>query len=140
MWRGAGQKCSAMLLVMSSAVAVSGSQEFGGRLRFGFSSAFRVLQSITFAGGFNNRAAVGESIKGGSGEPFVAEHFGPVFETEVGGEHDAGTFVSGGNHVEEEFGPGLAGGDVAQLIENQQIEFGQVIAETQELSFLIGFA
>ena len=107
-------------------MAVSGSQEFGGRLRFGFSSTFRVLQSITFAGGFNDGAAVSETIEGGSGEPFVAEHFGPLFETEVGGEDDAGAFVGGGNHIEEKFGSGLAGGDVPQLVQYQQVEFGIV--------------
>ena len=36
---------------------------------------------------------MGESVESGSGEPFVAEHFGPLFETEVGGEDDAGAFV-----------------------------------------------
>ena len=74
-------------------MAVSGSQEFGGRLRFGFSSAFRVLQSVTFASGFDDRAAVGESVEGGSGEAFVTEDFGPLLETEVGRQHDAGAFV-----------------------------------------------
>ena len=45
-----------------------------------------------------------------------------------------------GNHVEEEFGSGLAGGDVSPLVQNQQVEFGQVAAEAEELLLLIGFA
>ena len=36
---------------------------------------------------------VSESVEGGSGEPFVAEHFGLMLETEVGRQHDAGAFV-----------------------------------------------
>ena len=70
-------------------------------------------------------------IEGGSGEPFVAQHFGPLLEAEVGRQHDAGAFVGGGNHVEEEFGSGLAGRDVTQFIQNQQIEFGEITAESQ---------
>ena len=36
---------------------------------------------------------VSESVEGGSGEPFVAEDFGLMLETEVGRQHDAGAFV-----------------------------------------------
>lgn len=59
---------------------------------------------------------------------------------EVGGEHDARAFVGGGNRIEEEFSSGLAGRDVTQFIQNQQVEFGEMTAESQELSFLVGFA
>ena len=68
-------------------------QEIRGRLRTGYSSSFRILQPVAFAGGFDNRATVGEFVEGGSGEPFVAEDLGPMLETEVGGEHDARAFV-----------------------------------------------
>lgn len=83
---------------------------------------------------------VGEAIESGAGESFGAEDLGPLFEAEVGGEDDAGLFIRGGNDIEEEFGSGLAGGDVAELVEHEQVEFGQLLAESQQVSVLLGFA
>ncbi len=65
---------------------------------------------------------MGEPIERGTGEAFAAEDFGPVFERQVRRHDQAVPFVGGGDDVEQQFGSGLAGGNVAQFIEDQQIE------------------
>src|SRR5580765_8761351 len=98
------------------------------RLTGRLASSFGVLEPIAFAVGFDDGATVGEPVECGPGESFVAEDFGPVFEAEVGGEDDTGPFVGGGDDVEEEFGSGLAGGDVTQFVQKQQVEFVELAA------------
>ena len=70
---------------------------------------------------------MGEPIERGTGEAFAAEDFGPVLEGQVRGHDQAVPFVGRGDDVEQEFGSGLAGGNVAQFVEDDQIELGQLL-------------
>jgi hypothetical protein len=96
------------------------------------------LEAVTFAGGLDEGGPVGEPVEGGAGEAFVAEHLGPVFKAEVSGEDDALPFVGIGNHVEEQFGAGLAGGDVAEFVEDEQVEPAELVPEAKQLAVLVG--
>ncbi len=89
------------------------------------------MEAVTFALGLQDVAAVREAVQGGSGEAFAAEHFSPILEGAVGRHYQAVPFVGGGDHVEEQLGSGLAGGDVAQFIEDQQIQPAELLAESQ---------
>jgi len=82
---------------------------------------------------------VGEAVEGCSGESFGAEHFGPGLEREVGGDDHAGAFVGGRDDVEEQFGSDLGGGDVAEFVEDEQVELGELGLEAEEAAFVPRF-
>ena len=98
------------------------------------------MEAVAFAGHFHNRGPMGEAVEGGGGEAFVAEDFGPVLESEVGGEDDTGPFVGMGDHIEQQFRPGLAGGDIAEFVEDEQVESAELVAEAKQVSVLVGLA
>ena len=58
---------------------------------------------------------VGEAVQQSAGEPFGAEHVGPLVEGEVSGDQDGAPFVALAEDLEEEFRAGSGPGDEAQL-------------------------
>ena len=68
-------------------------------------------------------ATVGEAVQGGSGEPLAAEYFRPVFEWKVGGDDQTRPFVGRADNVEQKFRTDLAGWNVPQFVEDQQVLF-----------------
>ena len=113
----------------------------GRRVGVGSSPAagFSVVESVAFAFGLDDAAAVGEPVEGCAGESFGAEHFGPGLEREVGGDDHAGAFVGGRDDVEEQFGADLGGWDVAEFVEDEQVELGELGFEAEEAAFVAGF-
>ncbi len=81
-----------------------------------------MLESVTVAFGFDDLAAVREPVEGGAGESFGSEDFGPGLEGQVGGDDQAGAFIRGGDDVEEQLGTDFGCGDVAELVEDQEVE------------------
>ena len=63
-----------------------------------------------------------EPVERGAGESFAAQHLHPLLEGQVGGDDHAGAFIGGADHVEEQFGAQLAGRDVAEFVEDQQVQ------------------
>ena len=55
--------------------------------------------------------AVREAIEGGSGEPFAAEHLGPLLEGQVRRHDQTLPLIGRAEHVIKELGPYLPGGD-----------------------------
>jgi len=72
-------------------------------------------------------------------EPFIAENLRPILKWQVGCHDHAVSLVGRGNHVEQQFGARFAGGDVSQLIQNQQVQLAKLLAQSQELSFVFRF-
>ena len=64
------------------------------------------MQPVALTPGFQDVAAVGESVQGGSRQPFAAEDFGPVLERQVGRHDQAVALVCRGDHVEQHIGAG----------------------------------
>jgi hypothetical protein len=90
------------------------------------------VEPVALAFGLDDSAAVGEAVECCSGESFGAEHFGPGFEREVGGDDHAGAFVGGRDDIEEELGADLGGWDVAEFVEDEQVELGELGLEAEE--------
>ena len=82
---------------------------------------------------------MGQSIESGSGEAFATEDFGPVLKREVRRHDEAVPLVGSRDDVKQEFRSGFAGGDVAEFVEDQQIEFAERLPVPQQLAFLFGF-
>ena len=97
---------------------------------------FGVLQAVAFALGLQDVAAVREPIEGRPGQPLAAQHLGPVLERQVGGHDQAVPLVGRGDHVEQQFRPGLAGRHVAQLVEDQAGPACQVAAAAARVDAL----
>ena len=79
------------------------------------------MQAIAFAGRFENVAAVRQPIEHGACQALAAENFGPLLEGKIGRHDQRLPLVGAADHLEEEFRAELAGGDVTQLVEDQQI-------------------
>ena len=80
-----------------------------------------------------------QAIQRGSGEPFAAEDFGPIFKGQIGGHNQAQPFVGHGDHVEQQFGTGFGRRDVAEFIEDHEIESGELAFEPREFLVFAGF-
>lgn len=93
-----------------------------------FAAAFGILEAVAFALRPEDVATVCEA--------FTAEDFGPIFKREIGGHDQAVPFIRGGDDVEQQFGSGLAGGDVAEFVEDQQVNLVQLLPVSQKLAFL----
>ena len=60
-------------------------------------------QPVTHSIGFENMDAVGQAIQQRAGQSLVAQHFRPVFEGDIGGNDQAGSFIGSADHVEYAF-------------------------------------
>ena len=96
------------------------------------------MEPVALAFGLDDAAAVGEPVEGGAGESFGSEDLGPGFEGQVGGDDEAGAFVGGGDDVEEQFGADFGCGDVAEFVEDEQVELGELGLEAEEAAFVPG--
>ena len=56
---------------------------------------------------------------GGQGR-IVVEDLGPVLEYAIGGDRDRGAFVALADDLEQQVGPGLVDGEIAEFVEDQQ--------------------
>ena len=66
-------------------------------------------------------AVVEEAVEHGGGDGGVAvEDGGPLFEGLVGGQDDGAAFVAGADDLEEQVGPALVDGQVADFIKDEQ--------------------
>ena len=65
---------------------------------------------------------VREPVQQRSGQAFAAQHFRPLREGQIGGRQQAGAFIRPAHHLEEQPGPGLGERDIAQLVEQQQVQ------------------
>ncbi len=74
-----------------------------------------------------------EPIQSRPGEAFAAEHFGPVFERQVGGHNQAVPIVGGGDDIEQQLRPSLADGDVAGFVEDHEVELVQRLPLAEQL-------
>lgn len=73
---------------------------------------------MTFARGRPNATAA-QPIRDRPGVAFAAEDFDPVLDWKVRGHDQAVTFLRGCDDVKRQLGAGLAGGDMAEFIEDR---------------------
>lgn len=78
---------------------------------------------------------MGQAVESGSGQPFAAENFGPVFERQVRRDNDAVAFVRGADDIEQKFRADFAGRHIAELIENEQVELCELSLQSEQNSF-----
>src|SRR5271154_5011184 len=107
-------------------VAGSGVRQVPRLLLFGFGSFRRaVLETEAVVSGFENVAAVGETVEQRGRHLGVAEHGGPLAEAEISGDDDAGALVELAQQMEEQGPAGGAERQIAKLVEDDEIGVGE---------------
>ena len=81
---------------------------------------------------------VGETVEQRAGEALRAEDLGPLIERQVGGDQDGAPFVALVEDLEEQFRSGAGQGDQAHLVDNQQVQAGQLPLEVEQASLVPG--
>src|SRR5271166_5622863 len=84
-----------------------------------------VLETEAVVSGFENVAAVGETVQQRGCHLGVAEHGGPLAEAEISCDDDAGALVELAQQMEEQGPAGGAERQVAKLVEDDEIGVGE---------------
>jgi len=92
-----------------------------------------VLHPPAVVAGLDDVAVVGETIEQGRGHLGVAEHRRSLGELQVGGDDDRGVLVEAADQVEQQLAAGLGERQVAQLVEDQEIEPDQLLCQSPRL-------
>ena len=88
-----------------------------------------VLEAPAVVAGLDDVAVVGQPIEQRGGHLGVAEHGWPFTEGEVGGDDDRGALVEPADQVEQELTAGLSERQIAEFIEDDEVDAGQLIGE-----------
>ena len=81
---------------------------------------------------------VGEAVEESSGQPFRAEHLGPLDEGQVGGHQDRSTLVTLAEHLEEQLGASLGQGHETQFVDDQKLESCEPSLQVEQTPFVPG--
>ena len=76
--------------------------------------------------GFDDVAVVRETIEEGGGHLGITEDARPFAEGEVGGDEDRGALIELADEVEEELAAGLREGQIAEFIEDNEVDARQL--------------
>ena len=81
---------------------------------------------------------VGEAVQQCPGEPFRAKDLGPLVEGQVGGHQDGASLVALAEDLEEQFRAGGGQRHEAQLVDDEQIEAGQLPLQVEQSAVVPG--
>ena len=87
------------------------------------------LETPAVVAGLDDVAVVGEPIEQRGGHLRITEHARPFAEGEVGGDHDRGALVEAADEVEEELASGLGEGQIAELVQHDEVQPRELIGE-----------
>ena len=82
---------------------------------------------------------MGEPVEQGGGHFGIAEDAGPFGEGEVGRDDDRCALVEPADQVEQQLAAGLGEGQIAELIENEEIDAGEPVGDAA-MAAELGFA
>ena len=72
-----------------------------------------------------------ETVQQGTGQPLRAEDLGPLVKGQVGGDQNRTSLVSLTEDLEEELRAGLGEWDEAKLVDDEQLEAGQLLLQVE---------
>src|SRR5918994_214594 len=73
---------------------------------------------------------MGEPVEERGGHLSVAEDARPLAEGQIGSDDDRGALIEAADQVEQELAAGLGKGQIAELVENDEVHAGEVVGET----------
>ena len=97
-----------------------------------------VAEAPGLGAGVDDVRAVGEPIDDGFGHPGVGEHLGPLAERQVGGHDQRPAFVQFGEDLEDELGGAVWQGEIAELVEADDLGAGVAADDPAELPAAVG--
>ena len=80
-----------------------------------------VLEAPAVIAGFDDIALMGEAIEQCGCHFGVGKHAGPFCDSQMGGDDDRGTLVKTTDEVKQELTAGFGKGQIAKLVEDDQI-------------------
>src|SRR6266566_7155773 len=80
--------------------------------------------------GLDDVAVVGQAVEQRGRHLGVAEHTGPFAEGEIGGDEDGRALVEPADEMEQKLAAGLRERQVAELIEDDEVQPGQMLGDT----------
>jgi hypothetical protein len=98
-----------------------------------------VFKAPALVAGFDDFAVMGEPVEQRGRHLGVAEDAGPFTKGQVGGDDDRGALVQSADQMEEQLAAGLGEREIAEFIEDDEVETGQVIGQAA-LPARTGFA
>ena len=75
---------------------------------------------------------VGDAVEQRAGEALAGEDRGPFLEGQVGGDNGGAILVAPTEDVEEQFASALREGHVAELVDDQQADLGELVLEAEQ--------
>jgi len=97
------------------------------------------VESVAAGAGLDDVGVEGEPVNHCSSQSWVGEGVAPFGEGGVGGAGDGGPFFPGGDDLEQQFGAAWVQGEVADLVEAEQVEAGVAAQDAGELFVVGGF-
>ena len=97
-----------------------------------------VLEAPAFVAGLDDLAVMRQAVEERGGHLCVAEDGRPLSERQVGRDDDRGAFVKLADEVEQELAAGLGEREIAELVEDQEVEAGDQV-RGPALAFGAGF-
>ena len=89
----------------------------------------RFLKRQDFVAGLDDLAVMGQAIEQRGRHLGVAEDARPFAEGEVGGDEDRGALVEPADQMEQQLPAGLGEGQIAQFVEDDEVEAGEIVGE-----------
>src|SRR3954451_6167586 len=111
----------------------------GGSGSFAGALLEAVAEAPGLGAGVDDVGLVGDAVDDGLGETGVGEDLGPFAEGQVGGDDQAAAFVAFGDDLEDELGSALGQGQVAQLIQADELGAGVAADDAGKLAAALGF-
>jgi hypothetical protein len=104
------------------------------RIRFSVHTAGCVIviaafESPAFVAGLDDVTVMGQTVEQRGRHFGIAEHTRPFAEGEIGGDDDGGALVEAADEVEQELTAGLCEGQIAKLVEDDEVHAGQMFSE-----------
>ena len=88
-----------------------------------------MLEAPTFVAGLDDVAVVCEPVEQRRCHLWIAKHGSPFREGKVGGDDDRGALVEPADQVKEQLATGLGEGEIAEFVEHDEVEPGEVIGK-----------
>ena len=97
-------------------------------------------EPVAVGAGLDDVGVEGEPVDDGGCEAGVGEGVAPFGEGGVGGAGDGGAFFPGGDDLEQQFRATWIQGQVADLVQAEQVESGVAAEDAGEMFVVGGFA
>ena len=99
-------------------------------------AGLRLLEPVAFAVQFQDVDVMGQPVEKRAGETLIAEDARPFVERQIGCDDRRAAFVTLAEDLEQQFGAGLRERHVAEFVDDQQLDGGELRLELEQAPFV----